>query len=102
MKFKIKNNQAELHILVKPNARKTEIISIDEKEIIIAVHAKPIKGEANKELIAYLSKVLKTPKSQVILKKGEGSRYKTVFVPLKSLGHLTGDEKLLPGQKSSI
>lgn len=82
MKFKIKNNHAELHLIVKPNARKTEIISIEEKRITIAIHAKPTKGEANKELIAYLAKILKTPKSQLVLKKGERGRYKTILVPL--------------------
>lgn len=82
MKFKIQNNHIELHLIVKPNARKTEITSIDEKGLSIAIHAKPHKGEANKELIAYLAKIFKISKSQIVLKRGEGSRYKTVLVPL--------------------
>lgn len=82
MKFKIKNNHVELHLIVKPNARKSEILSIDEKGITIAIHAKPYKGEANQELVAYLAKILGLRKNQVDLKRGEGSRYKIVVVPL--------------------
>jgi uncharacterized protein YggU (UPF0235/DUF167 family) len=42
----------------------------------------PHQGEANKELITYLAKLFHLPKTQVILQKGEGGRYKQVVVPL--------------------
>lgn len=82
MKFKIVKNQVELHLMVKPNAQKTEIRSLDEKRLSITLQANPHKGEANKVLIAYLAKLFKVPKSQIVLKKGEESRYKTILIPL--------------------
>jgi hypothetical protein len=48
----------------------------------ISLHAQPKQGEANKELISYLAKILRLPKSQIILQRGEGSRHKQVIVPL--------------------
>lgn len=82
LNFKIIKNQVELHLVVKPNAQKNEIRAFDEKGLSITLRAKPHNGEANKELIAYLAKVFKTPKSQIVFKKGEESRYKTILIPL--------------------
>lgn len=82
MKLKIIDHHAELHLVVKPNARKTAFTTINEKGLTITLQAKPDKGEANKELIAYLARTLKIPKSRIILKKGGNSRYKTVLIPL--------------------
>ena len=82
MKLKIIKNQIELHVVVKPNAHKNEIRSFDEKGLSVALQARPQNGEANTELIAYLAKVFKIPKSQIVLKKGGTSRYKTVLIPL--------------------
>lgn len=51
----------KLHVLVKPNARKTEILEYDDKKKIvkIAVAAPPDKDKANKELLKFVSKSLK-------------------------------------------
>lgn len=82
MWFRIQNQQVKINILVKPNAKKTTIIKIENQELIISLHAKPHQGEANKELISYLAKLLKLPKKQVILERGETSRHKLVLIPL--------------------
>jgi hypothetical protein len=82
MWFKIQNQQVNVWILAKPNAKKTALLSISEKELHIALRAKPQKGEANKELISYLSQLFDLPKSQIILKSGEGNKYKRVIMPL--------------------
>ena len=67
----IKNNK--LDISVKPNSAKNEIIGWDEnkKRLIIKIKAVPEKGKANKEIINYLSKILKKKISIV-----KGSRIK--------------------------
>lgn len=80
--YKIKSQQVELRIFAKPNAKKTAIIGISEQGLNIALHAKPQEGEANKELINYLAKLLRIPKKQIILHHGEESRYKQITVPL--------------------
>jgi len=82
--FKVHDNHVELRICAKPNAKCSALLDISERGVNIALHAKPSQGEANKELISYLAKLLSVPKSQIILKKGERSKYKMVILPLTS------------------
>lgn len=82
MWFKIQDKQVKLQIIAKPNAKKTAIVKITEQGLHIAIHAKPHKGEANKELISFLSNVFDLPKSQIILKTGESGKYKQIIIPL--------------------
>lgn len=82
MWFKIKNQEVIITILAKPNAKKTAILGISQQELLVSIHAKPHKSAANKELISYLSKLLRLPKRQIILNRGEGSKYKQVELPL--------------------
>jgi len=77
----MKKQHLELHIFAKPNAKKTVLLKVDDQGLHISLHAKPHQGEANKELIAYLAKLFRIPKSQIELKRGEGGRYKVVSLP---------------------
>jgi uncharacterized protein len=45
-----------IHVVVKPNSHKTEILSCDEGVYRISVKAPPDKGKANTELVKFLSK----------------------------------------------
>ena len=62
-------------VLVKPNASTTHVIGWDEgkKALRVAVAAVPDKGKANKELVKFLSKLLK---KKVVLVSGATSRLK--------------------------
>jgi uncharacterized protein len=82
MWYSIKNQLVEIHITAKPNAKKTQIISVKNERLHIAIHAQPQDGKANDELIAFLAKLFKLPKKEITLKNGESSRYKNVVVPL--------------------
>lgn len=82
MWFKIKDQQVILRIFAKPHANRTAYIKIDENALHIALNAKPHEGEANKELISYLAKIFRMPKSHLILQRGESSRHKVIMLPL--------------------
>ena len=73
----IENNY--LKVLVKPNAKKTELISYDsnKKALRIAIAAVPDKNKANKELLHFLSKLLK---KKVIIVSGLKSRKKVLQI----------------------
>ena len=45
-----------MKLKVKTNARKTEILEESLDEMALAVKGKPEKGEANREIIRFLSK----------------------------------------------
>lgn len=84
MWYKIQNQQVTLQIFAKPHAKRTALLKIDAEGLHISLHAKPHEGEANKELISYLAKLFRLPKSNVILLRGENTRYKVIQIPLVS------------------
>lgn len=73
-----------LHVQVKPNARQTKLISRDERGLVIALKARPQDGEANDELIAFLSELFAVPKSKIHIRRGLKSRVKQVEMPNNS------------------
>lgn len=80
--FAIHDNQVKLTIYAKPHSRKTAVVGMNEQGMQIAIHALPQKGEANKELIGFLATLFDIPKKQIILLRGETSKYKQVMLPL--------------------
>lgn len=73
MWFKIQDQQITLLILAKPHAKKTAFLAVSDHGLSVALHAKPIKGAANKELISYLANIFRLPKNQVLLQSGGGA-----------------------------
>ncbi len=68
---------ARLQVKVKPNARKTEILSQKGNSLVVAVSAPPEKGKANAELVKFLSKKLK---KQVRIVSGFGNSSKMIEI----------------------
>lgn len=68
---------ARLQVKVKPNARKSEILSEEGNNLVVAIAAPPEKGKANLELTKFLSKKLK---KQVRIISGFGSHTKILEV----------------------
>lgn len=69
-------------VRVKPNAKATKCTGwVGDNIFIIALHAPPVEGRANEELVAFLSDVLDTPKASISLVRGAGSREKVLDVP---------------------
>jgi len=74
-----------LFLRITPNAAQTKISGkfIDEKNqeyLKINVAEVPEDGKANEELIKFLSKLLKIPKSKIEMIRGETSRIKVVKI----------------------
>lgn len=70
-----------IEVLVKPNARKTEILSFDAATdtYLVAVKAPPQDGKANAELERFLSRIAKR---SFVVKAGKRSKRKVlVAVP---------------------
>lgn len=82
MWYKINQDKIEIKILAKPNAKKSHLLRVTDQGLHISLHAKPHQGEANKELIIFISELFNIPKSKIELKRGESSRIKTIVVPI--------------------
>lgn len=86
-----------LFVRANPGAAQTKIVGkfVDEKNqeyLKIAVAAQPEDGKANEELIKFLSKKLKIPKSQIEILRGETARIKVLRIG--GLGNLKSTEVL--------
>lgn len=69
-----------LLLLVRPKARRDEIVTWGEGMIKLHVKAPPIEGEANEGCRRLLANIFGISTSKVTIKKGESSRFKKVQI----------------------
>ncbi|XP_016661997.1 UPF0235 protein C15orf40 homolog [Acyrthosiphon pisum] len=81
-----KSGDVVIKINAKPGAKNNNITDISSDGIGVQINAPPTDGEANAELIKYLSKVLGLRKSDLSLDRGSRSRNKILIVHNTSLG----------------
>jgi uncharacterized protein len=81
------DQQFILKIYAQPGAKQTGIAGTfgDPARLKIKIHAPPVEGAANRELIEFLAKILKMSKSQIDLIRGQNSRLKDFS--LEKSGH---------------
>jgi uncharacterized protein (TIGR00251 family) len=63
-----------IYLKVQPNAKKTEIISIEETDrqrLKIKLAAPPVDGKANKQIVSFIADLLHIANSNVCLVRGE-------------------------------
>ena len=67
---------------IQPRASKTEITGLhgEPPRLKIRVAAPPVDGEANDELVAFLSKKLGIPKSRIQIAAGQSGKFKELFL----------------------
>lgn len=69
----------QIKIKLLPRSSINQIVETDETgEIKIKIKSPPVDGEANKELIKFLSKEWDIPKSHIKIIKGEKSKHKLI------------------------
>ncbi len=83
MFYEITGESVTLRIKAQPAASKNEFCGLyDGDAIKIRIKAPAVEGAANKELIKFLSKSFKVPKSAILFKSGQNSKIKRVEFPL--------------------
>jgi uncharacterized protein (TIGR00251 family) len=65
---------------VQPRASRTEVAGLHDGCVKIRLAAPPVDGEANAELVRFLSEKLDVPKARVHLVSGQTSRRKTLTI----------------------
>lgn len=75
-----KSGEIVLRIHAKPGAKQNGITDITTEAIGVQISAPPVDGEANTELVKYISKVLQLRKSDLSLDRGSKSREKVLLV----------------------
>jgi uncharacterized protein (TIGR00251 family) len=74
------SSEARISLHVYPNAPRNEIVGFEGGVLGVKVAAPPVKGQANRELVAFLSRVLDVGKSSLAIIKGHTSRNKLISV----------------------
>lgn len=69
-----------LRIHAKPGAKQNSITDVSSDAVGVQIAAPPIDGEANTELIKFMSKVLQVRKSDLSLDRGSKSREKVLLL----------------------
>ena len=74
------HSQAKISLRVHPNAARSEVIDFTDGVLRVRVAAPPVKGKANKELMAFLGQVLGVGKGSLTIIKGHTSRSKVIAI----------------------
>ena len=69
-----------IRVRVIPRAHKTELAGIKDDELLVRLHAPPVDGAANEELVSFLAALLGVPRRAVAILSGARSRHKRVRV----------------------
>jgi uncharacterized protein (TIGR00251 family) len=80
--FEIKNEKIHLQIKAQPNSSKNKIAGLYGDSLKVNIKAPAVEGAANKELIKFISKEFKVPKSDISI-KGETSKNKILILPFR-------------------
>ena len=83
-----------LPVLVRPGARRDEIIGVREGILTVAVSARPVEGKANAACRRLLADVLRLPLSRVEIIAGANARRKRIR--LRNTDVATLDAHLTP------
>ncbi|TAK90765.1 MAG: DUF167 domain-containing protein [Burkholderiaceae bacterium] len=75
--------QLQLHI--QPGARHTEAAGEYGTALKVRIHAPPVDGKANQELLLWLQRRLNVPARAITLIAGQSSRRKTVALNTEGL-----------------
>jgi len=81
MWYDIGKDYIELYINARPGSSKNVIVGVFEDSLTIKIKAPAVEGAANKELVKFLSKQFKIPKSEIRFLSGETSKRKRIRLP---------------------
>ena len=76
--LRVVGNNILIEVNVKPNAKESEIVGIEEGLLKISIDAPPVDGKANTEVVAFMASRFGVKKSFVSVIKGHTSHHKTI------------------------
>ncbi len=82
MWYEIKDDFVIFYIKAQPNSSKNKIAGILGDSLKINIKAPAVDGEANKELVKFLSKSFKIAKNDIHFISGETSKRKKLKLPI--------------------
>ena len=72
--------RVKLRVRVIPGATQDEFAGVRDGVLVVHLHARPLKGAANKALSKFLSKTLRLSPADICITAGHRSRHKTLHI----------------------
>ena len=73
-------SETRISLHVYPNAPRNQVVGFSGGVLGVKVAAPPLKGQANRELVAFLSQLLGVSRGSLAILKGHTSRNKLIAV----------------------
>jgi uncharacterized protein (TIGR00251 family) len=89
-----RSGEARISLHVYPNAPRNQVVGLNDGVLAVRVAAAPVRGQANRELIAFLSQLLGVSQSRLAIIRGHTSRNKLISV--SGLGYEEVIRRLFP------
>ncbi|WP_133136362.1 DUF167 domain-containing protein [Legionella rowbothamii] len=80
MWYQQEENLITINVYVQPGAKHSDIVGLHGEALKIRLQAPPLEGRANEALIKFIAHLFEVPIRQVLLKRGEKSRHKTLLI----------------------
>ena len=74
------SSEVKVSLRVSPNAARNGIVGLSDGIWQVKVAAPPVKGQANRELLAFLSQILGVSKGVLTIVKGHTTKNKVVAI----------------------
>lgn len=78
--MRVSIDEVVIEVTARPGASRPGVIRADGDRLVIGVHSRPEKGKANDELIEYLAREMRVPRSALLIVVGATSRRKTIRI----------------------
>ena len=78
--YHIKNEIITLKIVVQPGSKQNEVIGLHNDALKIKLSTPAIEGRANAALLKFIAQLFDVSKTNITLKRGDKSRYKTIEI----------------------
>jgi uncharacterized protein len=69
-----------VEVTARPGASRRGASGVTAGRLVVGINSPPEKGKANDELIEYLAKELRLPRSALMIVRGETARRKTIRI----------------------
>jgi len=95
-------SEITLTLYVQPRASRARITGLHDGSLRLALTAPPVEGQANRQVINFLAKLFRIPKSAITIIAGEQGRTKRLRVTGISLGEAAAILSPLLGNSGAV
>jgi uncharacterized protein len=78
--MRVSIDEVVIEVTARPGASRRGVIGVTGDRLVVGVNSRPEKGKANDELIEYLAREMRVPRSAMLIVRGETSRRKTIRI----------------------